>query len=155
MKENNVLFQIKSLDKMICRTLVKDENINEMETCSKKLNPTPTQIQIVKYILEHVDEEVYQKDLEEVLNLRRATVSGVLQTMEKNNFIERVVSQKDTRTKQIILNENAKQIFLKNKEKLDNLEEVIVKNISKKDLDVFFSVLKVMKDNIKEYNTSV
>lgn len=106
---------------------------------------------IIKYILDNPQKEIYQSELEEVLNLRRATVSGVLQTMESNGLITRVVDEKDTRTKKIILDEKTKEIFIKNKEKLDNLEIIAKKDISEKDLDTFFAVIEKMKQNIIEY----
>ena len=31
MKQNSVLFQIKSIDKMICRNLIKDEDMEEFK----------------------------------------------------------------------------------------------------------------------------
>lgn len=144
--EKRVLFQIKSLDKEIFRILVGDEN----QDCSKK--PTPTQMHIIKYILDNPNKEIHQKELEEVLNLRRATISGVLQTMEANGLITRVVDLNDTRTKKIILDEKTKEIFLKNKEKLDRMEKYVKKGISKEDLNTFFDVIEKMKENIKEYN---
>lgn len=143
--QRRVLFQIKSLDKEIYRILAGDETAD----CSKK--PSPTQMSIIKYILDNPQKEIYQSELEEVLNLRRATVSGVLQTMESNGLITRVVDEKDTRTKKIILDEKTKEIFIKNKEKLDNLEIIAKKGISEKDLDTFFSVIEKMKQNIIEY----
>ena len=36
-----------------------------------KIKPTPTQIQIIEYLVKNHDKEVFQKDLEDVLNLRR------------------------------------------------------------------------------------
>ena len=102
--QRRVLFQVKSLDKEIYRILAGDENAD----CSKK--PSPTQMSIIKYILDNPQKEIYQSELEEVLNLRRATVSGVLQTMESNGLITRVVDEKDTRTKKIILDEKTKEI---------------------------------------------
>ena len=146
MKDVKLLYQIKSLEKMILRSLpanpVKD--IEKDFTC-----PTPTQMQILEYILEHQDEDVYQKDLEDVLKLRRATVSGVLQTMEKNNLIDRVTSIKDTRTKKIILNKKAKDIFLQHKQKIEEIENIVVKDISKEDLENFSKVIDMMKNNLE------
>ena len=54
--------------------------------------PSIAQMQIIKYILKHDGKTIYQRDLEEVFNLRRATISGILKTMEKNNVIIRVWS---------------------------------------------------------------
>ena len=142
--EKRVLFQIKSFDKEIFRILMDGK-----ENCNKK--PTPTQMHIIKYILDNPQKIIHQSELEEVLNLRRATVSGVLQTMESNGLITRVVDLKDTRTKKIILDEKTKEVFLKNKEKLDNLEKVVKKGISKEELNTFFEVIEKMKENIKEY----
>lgn len=149
MKKNKILYQIKSLEKMIIRKLLKDKEC--MECDIPKTIPTPTQMQIIEYILEHIDENINQRDLEEVLKLRRATVSGVLQTMEKNKLIERVINSEDSRAKKVILNERAKQIFLKNIKKMEEVEEIITRNISKEDLATFSRVLETMKNNIKEY----
>ena len=110
--ENIVLFKIKELDKKIVRTILKENSDINIPPL------TSTQIQILKYMIEHQNEDVYQKDLENVLNLRRATVSGVLQTMEKNNLIKREIYENDVRVKKIILNEKTKSIFLKNKQKI-------------------------------------
>lgn len=151
MKNNKVLFQIKTLEKMIVRTLFNDKCIPEEKP---KSIPTPTQMQIIEYILEHRNEDIYQKDLEEVLKLRRATVSGVLQTMEKNNLIVRIINSDDSRTKKIILNENAKKIFLENEKKLENLERIIISDIAKADLDIFSNVIEKMKKNISKINTN-
>lgn len=147
MKENKVLFQIKSLDKMIARNLFKDNDFTECEINICK--PTATQMQIIDYILEHIDEDIYQKDLEDVLNLRRATVSGVLQTMEKNNLITRTTCTEDTRVKKIVLNEKAKEIFSRNLLKIKELEKIIAKDITEEELCIFFKVINKMKENIE------
>ena len=94
MEEYKVLFQIKSLQKIIFKKFLCNNNKYNV---NKEFLPTPTQMQIIAYIMAHENEEIYQKDLENVLKLTRATVSGVLQTMEKNSLIERVVDSNDTR----------------------------------------------------------
>lgn len=141
--EDKILYNIKSLEKLIARYLM----MNEEE---KKNVPTPTQIQIIEYLVKNQNKEVFQKDLEEVLNLRRATVSGVLQTMEKNKLIDRVVSNYDSRVKRIILNENTKQLFLEKHNDLLKIEKLITSGISKNDLDTFNRVISSMKNNLKE-----
>lgn len=143
----DVLYQLKSLEKMIFRLIIKDKDKKNFE-----LIPTPTQMEILEYVLEHNNENIYQKDLENVLNLRRATVSGVLQTMEKNNLIERITDSIDTRTKRIILTEKSKEVFAERKKKIEDIEKIITENISKEDLEVFFKVTETMKKNIKSNN---
>lgn len=141
--EDKILYNIKSLEKLIARYLL----LNEVE---KKNVPTPTQIQIIEYLVRNKDKEVFQKDLEEILNLRRATVSGVLQTMEKNKLIDRVVSKYDSRVKKIILNDNTKKLFLEKHNKLLEVEKMITKDITNEELVTFNNVINKMKNNLKE-----
>ena len=144
MNRNKVLFEIKSLEKILVRYMFNDFNINSI--------PSPTQMQIMNYMFENNLDYVYQKDLENVLNLRRATVSGVLQTMEKNGLLKRVIDSDDTRVKKVILNPETKKKFAQRKEKLLILENLITKNISNSELETFYIVIDKMKNNIKEYN---
>lgn len=130
-----IVYEIKSLDLKILKKVFK---------CDREL--TPTQMRIIGYLNEN--DVVYQKDLEKVLNLTRATVSGVLQTMEKNNLITRVSNNSDARLKQILLSDSARTIFEENKKKFDNLEKELVKGISDKELEIFVSVVEKMKNNL-------
>lgn len=137
-----ILSKIKELDVMIIRSFTKKE-----KNCHI---PTPTQMRIIKYITESKN-KVYQRDLEKVLNLRRATVSGVLSTMEKNNLIKRVIDSDDTRVKQIILNDDVEKIFKENKKRFSILEDIVIRNITEEEINVFSKVLDKMIYNIKSY----
>lgn len=144
MHNYKVLYEIKTLEKLIVRNIM-----NEEEICSMK-TPTPTQVQIMEYILEHQNEEVYQKDLEDILNLRRATVSGVLQTMEKNGLLDRQIAKNDARVKKIILSKKAEQLFLEKKKQFEKIEKALVQDISEKELRTFSNVLNKMMLNAKK-----
>lgn len=120
--------------------------------CNEKIDnkrlPTPTQMEIIEYMLEHANETIYQKDLERFLNLSRATVSGVLQTMEKNHFIERSIAIDDSRIKKVILLDKAKQIFFAQKRKADEIEKLLTKDISSEELEEFIYIVKKMQQNL-------
>lgn len=139
------------MEKLILRNIVSLQELEENKKIVLSI-PTPTQMEIINYILEHMEENIYQRDLENILNLRRATVSGVLQTMEKNNLIKRITDDNDTRAKKIILCEKAKEIFLKSEKRFVELEEAIVEGISNEELEVFLDVIKKMKENMKKQN---
>lgn len=146
MNDNKVLYEIKALEKMLVRELINNSDIKDKEN----LLPTPTQCQIIEYILNNKNKDIYQKDLEKVLNLRRATVSGVLHTMEKNGLIKRVTDESDTRTKKIILNEKIPERFNEYSKKIKKIENNIIKDISDKDLEIFLKVISQMKESIKK-----
>ena len=149
--EKRVLYQIKTLDKLIFRTLMGDVGFDEkrIEEIKKNKVITPTQMYIISYILKSPEGEVEQKDLEKVLNLRRATVSGVLHTIEKNDLIVRITNELDTRKKKIRLNSKAEEIFCENRKNFEKLEKIVRRDIEEEDLEVFFRVVEKMKQNIK------
>ena len=65
--------------------------------------PKPLQGAIINYLYENKKKDIYQKDLEIAFNISKAAISDVLNTMEKNEMIERVQSDLDARYKKIIL----------------------------------------------------
>ena len=134
-----ILFKLKDLDKMIVRSLLDQEKL--------ELLPSPTQMQIIEYII-NSDEEVLQCDLEKAIKLRRATISGVLKTMEKKNLITRVISSKDARVKKIILSDKTKKMYLESRAKLEALEELITSNISDNEINIFLEVMNKMQENL-------
>ncbi len=148
MTNKSVIFALKSLEQEIVRFIFADIKMPK----NYKM-PTPTQMQIISYILEHNGEDVYQKDLEKVLRLRRATVSGVLGTMEKNNLIKRIINEHDTRSKKIILNAHLATSLKKHINEVKKWEDKLIKNISQEDMDIFIKVINQMKENI-EYNNN-
>lgn len=109
-----------------------------------------SQMIIMNYILHH-REGVYQKDLENILNLRRATVSGVLKTMEKHNLIERVICEDDVRCKKIVLKSDAINMFEEKKKEFLKLEEVVKKGLSKEEIDEFNHIIDSMRNNLIAY----
>ena len=147
MKEYELLYQIKDLEKNIIMYITK----NKIE-CNEFPLPTPTQIRIVDYILKHDKNSIYQKDLEKNLNLTRATLSGVLKTMEKNGIINRVVNNHDARSKKIILSDKASKKFKEGRKRLEKTESILTNNISNEEIEMFKNILIKMKANISKYN---
>lgn len=149
--KNDVLYQIKKFNQFILRYF-----IHNMKGCENNFSniPTPTQIQIIDYLIEHQEEEIFQRDLENVLQLRRATVSGVLKTMEKNFFIERVTSSMDARIKKIVLKDSALKVFEETKQRFQMISEFVCEGISNRDLEVFCRVIEQMQKNL-EHSMSV
>ncbi|GAA0076784.1 MarR family transcriptional regulator [Clostridium sp. CTA-5] len=54
--------------------------------------------------------DIFQKDIEEELDVRRSSVTSVLKLMEKNELIKRVSVCEDARLKKIILTEKGLEI---------------------------------------------
>ena len=143
MEDKNIFNSIKELEKGIVRKIMSETSHDEMFS-----KPSIAQMQIIKYILKHDGKTIYQRDLEEVFNLRRATISGILKTMEKNNVIIRVCDPNDARGKIVILSDAAKKFFKEKETLFKKLETVLKKDISKEELETFYKVILKMRDNI-------
>ena len=143
MEDKNIFNSIKELEKGIVRKIMSETSHNEMYS-----KPSIAQMQIIKYILKNDGKIIYQRDLEEVFNLRRATISGILKTMEKNNVIIRVCDPNDARGKIVILSDDAKKFFKEKETLFKKIETVLKKDISKEELEIFYKVILKMRDNI-------
>ena len=142
MEKQRVTYLIKDLNHEIIRYIC-------IADIDKQKMPTPAQMQILHFIISKQNEKIYQKDIGNALNLRRATLSEILKTMEKNDLIFRIKDQIDTRKKEIIISETAKNNFQIVKDKLNEAEKVITSGIKKEDLELFFKTINKMKENIK------
>ena len=140
----NVLYQIKTLESLITKNFMKNL---KGENFSKKVT-TQSQMRLLEYILNSKN-EVYQKDLENIFSFSRATISGILHTMEKNGLILRKTSSLDNKSKKIVLNPKARKVFEKNKKHLNVLQESLVKGISDEELESFCSTIEKMKYNLR------
>lgn len=71
-----------------------------------KYGITDVQSRILGFIQHNADKrDIFQKDIEEHLDIRRSSVTSVLQLMEKNGYIKRISVSEDARLKKIILTE--------------------------------------------------
>lgn len=93
-------------------------------------------------------EDVFQKDIEDEYSLRPPTATELLKKMEQSGLIRREATQEDARRKRIIVSEKALQYKDVVMEDIINLEDELTRGISQADLDIFFSVLEKMMDNI-------
>lgn len=137
--DDNVIKKIKELDILIGRNIIKEKM-------------PPTQMAIIGYLVNHKSEVVYQSDLEKVFQFRRSTLSGILDTMEKRELIKRVSSNSDGRKKQIVLTEKTIERYSLMRKRIDLLSSKMIQGIDSGDLNIFYSVIDKIKNNIKEIN---
>ena len=140
MKQTKVLFEIKMLDNMIERKIFKDIN-------KRKL--TNTQIRILKYLFDNKDTIVYQNDIEKEVLLRRSTISGILNTMEKNNLIKKFQSKTDARKKEVALTSYSLNKHKEIENKIADIEKILLKDITNEEQKSLIKVLNKLKENLK------
>lgn len=124
-------------------------NHKVIEVSGKKIGNF-TQLVIIKYLVMHDKETVYQKDFETVLNIRKSTISGILDTMEKNKIIKRTTKDEKGCGKIVSLSQEAQKYQKEVLKKIMEVENLIIKDIDEKDLETFYKVLTQMKENLKK-----
>ena len=109
---------------------------------------TGVQSWVVRYLYDHREEDVFQKDLESQFSVRRSTMTTILQLMEKNGLIKKEPVSRDARLKKLILTPAAVEMQDRIRSGIDTLEAKMREGISDKDLDTFFSVAEKIKENL-------
>ena len=104
---------------------------------------------IIGYLSKNKEKDVFQKDIEEIFTIRRSTVTGILQSMEKNNLIIRENVPYDARLKKIVLTDLGEKINIHIIREMRKFEETITKGVSDEELDMFVQVLNKFKNNIQ------
>ena len=140
--EQALIGEIKGLNIIIKRKMFEQYK-------DKDRQPSPLQFKILAYLAHHRDAEINQKDLEESLNVNKATISGALNTMEKQGLIKRTTSSIDERAKSIIMTELSKERLEEMDANYKEINEGLCKKLSNKEIEEFLNTLEKMKSYLE------
>lgn len=117
---------------------------------SKEFGDSATGVQswVVRYLYEHKDEDVFQKDLENQFSVRRSTMTTILQLMEKNGLITKEPVSRDARLKKLILTDAAIEMQDRIRGDIDALEAKMRVGISDEELDTYFRISEKIRKNL-------
>lgn len=118
----------------------------ESEDCQQPL--TAGQGVILGYIVHCGKEEVFQKDIEQLFNIRRSTATVTLQKMEQAGLIQRVAVESDARMKKIVVTQQGLREESRMEKRLVAMETEISKGISEQEKEVFLAVLHKINRNL-------
>ena len=123
-------------------------NIAQSSAFTHLEHMTGTQGWVIKYLFDHRDEAIFQRDLETEFSVRRSTITGIIQLMEKNGLIIRESVENDARLKKLVLTEKAIQLHHMVEETLEEFNQNLCDGITEEEKEVFFRVMDKMKDNL-------
>ena len=119
-----------------------------------KFKLTFVQYKIIKYIYRMGSDNVRQIDIEKYFSLTNPTVTGILQNLERDGWIKRVINPNDARSKIICL-------LPKSLDKMDELieagieiEKNLVNNLTNKERERLISLLKKLL-KIEDWNFAI
>jgi len=111
--------------------------------------PNFTELSIIEYLFKNQEKTIYQKDLADVLNLKKSSVTERLDIMENKGMIERISDEKDNRKKEIRLSKKAIEKKSEFIGVLESIENEALKDIPEDKINIFFEVLDKMSENLE------
>lgn len=147
--EVNIIKEIKSLNTCLIKSFFASKDF------SKERHPRPLQAEIINYLSKNQDKVIYQKDIEENLNISKSAISEVLNSMEKNGFIEKVNDEVDARRKRVILTKDTLIEHEEIREKINKFNKELTKGITDEELNTFISVVDKLKKNMRKEKGNV
>ena len=112
---------------------------------------TTMQKHVLKFLLlETLHKVVYQKDIEEEFQIRKSTVTGYVQLMEKNGFLTRESDKDDARKKRLVPTAKAEELRGLILEDIKRNEKMMVEGIKEEDVTICKQVLYHVLQNLIE-----
>lgn len=127
------------------------------KTLSESLNNRLMKYNVTKsqwIAMYYIDKNNYlsQKDLAELMGASQPTITGILDRLEKQAYIERKEDANDKRRKVIGLTEEGKKINKKLTSIAEDFKNTCLEDISKKDQDTFLEILDKMVISAKKWD---
>lgn len=142
MEKMRIGLELRSLNNLIRRYFEFSSHKKEIETV------TGNNGWIIGYLSKNADKDIYQRDIEEHFTITRSTASKVLSLMEQKDLIRRQAVAQDARLRKIVLTEKARKIEGLMKEDAERMEQTLVKGFTDRELEVLYSYIQRMKENI-------
>ena len=135
---------MKSIKKLLKQALIQSER--ERDSFAKSLGITGGQMSVIDFISDQQDKTTSQHSIELEFNLRRSTVTVMIQRMEKRDLVKRITSANDKRQKLVSLTDKGKALVpkIKAKIKMDNAD--LQQRFSPEQLSATIEVLEYIKN---------
>jgi len=107
MDEKKIGFELITLGHLLKRERDRmNEKVKE-RVLGKENNVLCSDLNILKFLIDNKEKEIYQKDVEQFLSLTAPSVSNKLRDLERKGLINRTYSKVDTRLKRVTLTDKA------------------------------------------------
>jgi DNA-binding MarR family transcriptional regulator len=110
------------------------------------LNISMEQAIILKIL--HDEDGRPQSDMAHVTNRHKATLTRLLDTMEKNHLVVRIADKEDKRVKRVYLTKHGRQHFQNMNPAFEEAAKEVQKGLTKSEINTLISILKKVQGNI-------
>ena len=141
--QRKIGIDIHRLDNRIRRYVQRSVTQYEMEAVSG------TNGRIVRFLSEHADCDVYQKDLESEFGITRSTASRVLRLMEQKGLVERQSVPHDARLKKLLLTERSRKLVQQMCQTGTTVDTRLLSGFSPQEVQTLYGFLDRMFQNLE------
>ena len=135
MEKRNLGRKIRVLSNQIKRKV-------EKELADQGIKVPSTQSRIIGFLYtESFKRDIFQKDIEEEFEIRRSSVTNILQLMDKNGYINRISVAEDARLKKLVLTDKGLEIQQAVAKVLEEAENSLKTVYSDEELEQVFRLL--------------
>ena len=134
--------EVSNLDNMIRGYIARDHDFRNMFNM--------TQFYVMMFLIKNFDRDICQKDIEAETNLKKASITGVIDSLAEKGFVERTVAEDDRRKNYIKLTRKAFRFKDMIENNVREVDEIMTKGVSKKELENFFTVIDKIRKNIED-----
>ena len=142
MKDENVSVKIKKISNLMKREIEKEIKAED--------SLTKNQSHILGFLKHEKNKDIFQKDIEEELSIRRSTATEILNLMEAKGLIIRVKSKDDARLKKLILTEKGISLEAINHSRLEKIENKIKSSLTDEEINTLFHILNKIERKLLE-----
>lgn len=141
-KTRCVGIEVRKLSHLIRRNL-------ESRLTPAEVGVTGMQRMVLQFLADHAGQDVYQRDIEAFFSIRRSTVTGILQLMEKNGLLVRQAVSSDARLKKLVLTPAGDALHRKTEADIQALERQALAGLTADEVEQFFSLLGKIQKNLE------
>ncbi len=113
---------------------------------------TPQQARIIGFVVseQRIGKIVYQKDLEDVFELKGSSITSLLQGLERKGFVRRRIDSSDERRKVIDVLPKGYGLISDTEAAFREIDEQMIQGITQEQQELLVKVLSAMAHNLEK-----
>ncbi len=140
--QNQITYKISYISRILKRHI-------DQETY--KYGLTVEQGRTILYLHAHKDESIHLTDLENVFHLRKSSLTSLINNLEKNGYVNRVLSKSDLRLKRIELTELGEEKVQLLLQSFKDGENKVREGLSEDESSILLDLLNKVSNNVNNF----
>lgn len=113
-------------------------------------SPTAAQKRVIIYLYENKEKgDLFQRDVEQYLSIRRPTATRMLNHMEEDGLIRRESVEYDGRLKKLVLTQSAIDLYNKIFDEINISEKHLTRGLTNKEKAEFLRIARKIRKNLE------